>query len=361
MFKQFLKLFSLTPILSGALIPVVACATNGEINNQIDHDQLKAINNAISDHLEQWASLSFQFQLPSQNRFLNEYLPTTQDLFGFKVVNLNWNAHNDDFNGTKTISYDLVRGKITISNQRLTIAGFLTKQQLILQTQNPEIDFASQIKVYQPHLVDGSIIKDPALRHYSLKELLNDQNLVQTIIQTFITKQNFVLDQVEQLKFRKIDLNAIIVKIRLQATNGQFSSPLRFVIASLNPNYYQDLTNIKQFVNQVQTGLENHTISASQILQDLNLIDYLQDPNKFDLYLSSFWNYYIQDDIKAITDLLGNFWLSFNFFDVDYPPITQINFNQGKIQYQTTLVYRIQKQVVYQKPVQFTIYFQPTL
>lgn len=356
MFKRFLKLFALTPIFTSALIPVVACATNPEINNQINHDQLKAINDAISDQLHQWASLSFQFELPSQNRFLNEYLPTTQDLFGFKIVNLNWNAHNDDFNGTKTITYDLVRGKTTIKNQRLTIGGFLTKAQLNLQTQNPELDFTSQIKVYQPHLADGSIIKDPALRFYDLKQLLNDQNQIQTIIQTFITKQNFVLDQVEQLKFRKIDLNAIVVKIRLQATNGQFSSPLRFVIASLNPNYYQDLTNIKQFVDQIQNALENHSISASQTLQNLNLIDYLQDPKKFNPYLSSFWHYYIQDDIKAIINLLGNFW-----FKLSDPQIVDLDFNQGKIRYQATLDYLIQKQMVYQKPVQFSIYFQPTL
>ena len=354
---KYLKLTSPICITLSPISVIASCAINDGLNsNQIPN--LDQIQQTITDHLQQWASLSFQFLIPSQSQFVNDYFPTSQDLFGFKITNLNWNAHNDDQRGTKTITYDLKRGQTIITNQSLRIGGFLTTAQINQQSQNPELDFSKQIKPYRPQhwqlWSQWSVIKNPALRALQLNDLLNDQNQLKTIISNYITKQTFIIDQVSQVQFRNINHNAIRVQIRLQASNGQLSTPLNFIIANLNPNYYQDLANAKNFIDQLQSAINQHQISMSQTLQELNLFDYLQNVNKFDDFYQ-FWNYYLQDDTRAIDNLLGIFWLT-----IDDKKIIKSDFTNATITYNATLLYRVQKQILYRKPIQFTIYFQPT-
>lgn len=351
-------IFPLTTISSVVfpLTTIISCATTQNQTSEF----VKQINQTISEHLNQWSKLAFQFQTPSSSKFQASYFPIPADLFGYQIININWHAQDDDLQGFKKITYDLKRGNHLISNQSVLISGFLNQSQVAIQKENPELDFKKQILTYQDQSnqwLNSVLIQDQSLKLFQLEQLLNDQNLVKQIVEKLITKQKFIIEKTEQIRFRQIDYNGLLVTIRLVATNGKQSSSLSFILDNLDPHYYLEKNRVVKFIDQLANAITQAKISVKNDIDRLNVKDVLDNWNSLQINLNDFFYFYVQHSPRNVVNILDPFWLRLNVFKIE-----TIDLVNGIIDISGAIVYnntRVAPYFEYQKPLKFKLYCQP--
>lgn len=277
------------PLVIGTIIPLaltptitISCSQNQNLlEDQILDTTLKKINNWFNEYLV----LSLQYYLPTQAQFFSTYLPNEQLINGFTMTNINWNFHDDDHNGQKTIQFDLVKNKqIRYQNQQIIIKGFLTTDQSNVQTNQPQLNWSKQLINYQNQSAIWTstgvgILNHPWLENFSLDHLLNDlqQDDLKTIINRLVTKQTFKINQIEQFYYQKIATNALMVSLSL--TNKQsIGNPLKILITNLKPDLQPQL-KINEQLNSWKQALINNDLIVfnSNDFQNLTMSQFLAD------------------------------------------------------------------------------------
>lgn len=322
-------------------------------NQSFDQDA-NFVNQQLKDYFENQVHLGFQFSLPSATPFYDTYLPTTQDLRNYQIINLNWNVKNDDFNGTKTISYDLKRGQDLIKNQSLTISGFLTSVQKNFYQKHPSIDFATQIKNFQPVAKawwKNAIIDQPEfLQQFKLEQLLIKDELAAGIIKTFLGIKNLKIVKVEQAMFRKIPLNALNVKWQIIDPEAKISSdPFETIISGIDSE--MPIKQLQASLIGWANALNNHQVAVDQNLGELSI----------DEFIKQFWS------IKQSNNKPGNFYFQAMSLPSEIYQLRMINWqvvdldeSKSRVNLTGDLVYYKNKTIVAsQKNVNFCIYLIP--
>lgn len=322
-------------------------------NQSFDQDA-NFVKQQLKDYFENQVHLGFQFSLPSTTPFYDTYLPTTQDLRNYQIINLNWNVKNDDFNGTKTISYDLKRGQKLIKNQSLTISGFLTSVQKNFYQNHPSIDFATQIKNFQPVAKSwwkNAIIDQPEfLQQFKLEQLLTNPEIAAGIIKTFLGIKNLKIIKVEQAMFRQITLNALSVKWQIIDPEAKISSdPFETIISGISSE--MPIKQLQASLAGWANALNNHQVAVDQNLGNLTI----------DQFVNQFWS------IKQSNNKPGNFYFQAMRLASEIYQLRMINWeivdldeSKSQVHLSGDLVYYKNKTIVAnQKNVNFYIYLIP--
>lgn len=354
------------PLMSAPALLITSCA---QASLTFELPQVKA---KLESHLTTWTKLAFQFYKPSQTVFNQQFLPSQQDLFGYQLININWNYKNDDHYGLKTIQFDLKRGQNVIKNQKITFGGFLTNADEKQQQDVPALDFKNKIMTYRPNQVRQwwklALIEEPKLNAVAIADVIKNPDLLKPIISSQITSQAFVLDRVSQVNFQGIDFNALQITIRLKS-DQHLTKPLDFIIAGFSPKYYLHSARpeFKKFFDQVISAIRNQKISIFQIASALTIRQFLEASGDLQSQIAhnstAFINAYLKNDLSLFNNEITNTaWLKMTNIK-----IKTIEAKQGIIKFSGDLYYNVNQDTLTDgsellaKDLEFFAFFEPSI